>query len=578
MNQILRVIPYQQVKDKVYKLTVNYVFSTSDVFTEEIRNGLLSSLTDFLSASWKFITSLAIFVLYLLLIVVKLVILIFPHFVQFTTLVIDFHRTQLTYKDIIIEITVITIMLIYYIFRKRISHVWKKFETSVAKKSKAAARAAPHVLFFTVSSIFAVVGQKFLSYLASSSVLPFFTIGWPFFTTFRLVFFGDPEKKRHYYRPKLSLWVVLATYHSIATLLSAIPFSKMILLRIQFLREMIVVVFIWAQISPVFTEIVFDMAEPVLRSAFSQVPSVDLNENQRNTLFTVLRAFRLINSDREGFLISLFQDGMALICAILFIFTPFPVIGTVIVAFVFPAFKSMRSIALTEKNGLDFDAFPSSNLSSYTIGFGTPNSKQGADTTSVIKTPVSSSITTVNSRNTKTDEVKSVSTFSFFSPSTKKSAKELKAEENNRIRNERIRWLEYWMCLGGLWFVRAYRFPLWHSITILLALWLQHSYFLGSSRVKRFLIDLGEGFTKRNQELALRHQLENELEAIADKDIRVPIADTPCMNEDSATPTGWFYGFCRHSCLTESVITLDLKLNFEPLDDEVVLDKNRKLD
>jgi hypothetical protein len=271
------------------------------------------------------------------------------------------------------------------------------------------------VAFFLFALTVAIVGRKFLVHVANQAVLPIITLLIPVYTTIidirkinqitkKQRRESSAGEKQRAIRQKLTLWVVLAAYHTLATAFTLIPFSARVASILPLVREMSAVVIIWAQLSYTFTDIVFDAAKPFLKLLADKIPSSNFGTSTGSSFVSMLRMMRIINMRYETFLKSLMQDSIIVLIALIFLFTPWSIayIGVIIVALLFPAFKSSNNIL------------------------------------------------------------------------------ELGLHKNE---NEKLFWLEYWVCMGLLWALRCYGFNIWPSILLLSSLYLQHSLFQGASVV-----------------------------------------------------------------------------------------------
>jgi hypothetical protein len=341
----------------------HYIFSTASIYSDDIYNGFLNSGILFGSSLFKALAALLVIIIYILMLMTKLIIMVFPHLISTFQSIVEFHRTKLSYSDIIVEFSVILLFTLFLLFRKRILNSWRIFEKSVARKSKVAANAAPHVAFFSFALILAIIGRNFLVHITSPSVLPVVTLLIPMYTTIAdLVRLSNKENNiknevRHLdrqmlFKQKLTLWVVLAAYHTLATGFNLIPFSSRISYLLPFVREMSVIVIIWAQLSYKFTNIVFDAAKPFLKYLANAIPSSNFGASVASTgssFLSMLRMMRIINAKYETFFKALMQDSVIVLIAFGFMFTPWRIsyIGVIIVALLFPAFKSSNNILET---------------------------------------------------------------------------------------------------------------------------------------------------------------------------------------------------------------------------------------
>lgn len=248
----------------------------------------------------------------------------------------------------------------------------------------------------------------------------------------------------------------------------------------------------WIQANASFTDIVFDVVQPIKQFA-AGIPSLQVQPSQ--SIFTTLQSIGILRPQQALFLISLFQDGMALIFAILFIFTPFPTIGVIIVSLLFPAFKSARSIeSITEDDYLNVRTYKSTTSKSF----------KSDSTDSVALSQFQNQIIESKSSVQKTRQ--------YFTLSWKKDDDDIelknlerKLETLNNARMERSRWIEYWICFAVLFLFSTYICKIWPSFTALVCLWLQHSYFQGATKTLRGFISLARQFVcvinDRNQRL-----------------------------------------------------------------------------
>ena len=344
-----------------------YVFSTASLYQEDIFIGLYDSSVILGSSLFSSVSAAFTIVVYILLLALKMAIMIFPHFLSTAQAVIEFHRTKLTNSDLLVEFVVIALCLLFILLKKRIINQWQIFMRAVERKSKAAAAAAPHVAFFTFAIIFSIAGRKFLVHLTSPKVLPIITLLIPIYTTINGLLRVGADKsnampsivrKQKVLKEKLTLWTVLAAYHTFATGLALISFSSRITSLIPILRIVIMVILMWAQLSHRFADIVFDASVPFLKYLAKKIPSSNFGTSQGNSFISVLKMMRLINVKHEHFLKSLQQDMIILLIAAAFCFFPWTVsyIGVIIVTLLFPAFKTSNNILeVRGKNNSEID-------------------------------------------------------------------------------------------------------------------------------------------------------------------------------------------------------------------------------
>jgi hypothetical protein len=299
--------------------------------------------------------------------------------------------------------------------------------------------------------------------------------------------------------------VVVGIYHAIATLCSIMPFSTYAFQRTIFLREIVLVISLWIQISPSFTEIVFDLASPMKELA-SLVPTLQIQTSQTTGFFMTLQTFGILRPSHVAFLISLFQDGMALFFASLFVFTPFPLFGVVIVAFLFPAFKSMRTLEVILEED-KWDNKLSRRLSKpASVSLVEPNPQTVA---AIHHTPIKENSSSISRSISSWRKSFGSITSSSASKNKNESEKVKRLEaEMNTLRRERKGWIEYWICLSIILLLHIYSFAWWPSILMFTTLWLQHSYFKGSSRIIQSFHEFMCTLSHRNKKL--REELETK--------------------------------------------------------------------
>lgn len=425
-----------------------YVLTTSPI--ANIQPHAINAAKEFALSFYAMVLSLLKIIYCIFLILVKLSILAFPHAVKIFHQIVKFHR-QLSWSEILLESLTISILLVVMIFYKRIVNWWKRLEKSISAKSKAAAAAAPHVLFFTGAFLFTVLGKKFILPFTSTSMMPVFTLGIPMLRSFRFAraFYNDTNhsivhRKKYYplLAQLLTLWVVLGTYHSLVTVFALIPFSNRMLLYVPYLKELVIVILLWIQLSPVFTRIVFvSIILPVINYLSKYIPTAQNNNNPNdqnsNYLMMLLRMSRFFHDRHMDFIGKLLEDSVVTIMAVIFVCVPnpFATMGMMTIACLLPAF---RAVSVTE-------AFR---------------------------------IRGVGSGDKKPNE----SVLPMY------------------LVDKAMFWLYYWIAFSWLWLWRIYVTPVWPSVTILITLWLQHIFFAGGKFVVINTIEATAIMIQRNRQ------------------------------------------------------------------------------
>ena len=281
---------------------------------------------------------------------------------------VDLHRTQLSTNQILIEAAFLAILIVYFLFRKTISSTWTNFLRNISEKSKVVAAILPHALYFGLCLVLYFSLNEVLIPLTSARIMPVCTIVIPLLTTFRtLSFYDSSDPPAHYniennysveridaFRHQILVWIELGLYHAFATILALLPFSSRVLAILPIVKFCFIISLVWVQISPNFAGVLFKFAIiHVLRKVAAIFPSgVGALEasaaSKSRTMFGVMKMFGLINNRHEDFLISLFQDGLATLIAMMFIFMPNPMasVGMVGISLLVPAFRSSSTSSL----------------------------------------------------------------------------------------------------------------------------------------------------------------------------------------------------------------------------------------
>ena len=489
-----------------------YIFSTTAVFSTQIRQGLGESTINLGQNIIEVVQSLFTLIAFLSLICIKLSVIAFPYLSTVIDSVVDFHRTQLTWKEIMGEVAFITLFTLYVLFRERILTSWKRLEKYVSTKSKAFAKVLPHCLFLGSTVSVCILFKKILTHLAAPTYMPIFTLLIPLLNTIRIRYFT--EQRYSSYRQLISLWIVLGLYHFIATACSFVPFSKHALLYTLYLRQFVLISTVWIQLSSSLTDVAMDLVLPVKRFV-TTLPTFHVSITQSNAVLRAANYVGLLNTSQTSFLINLFQDGMVLIFAILFVFTPFPAVGFVIVALLFPIFNSARAVDEVALDDLG-EGHPD-----YAALVAASEVKDGESKSARKGSGGFSHVTPLKTPKAKTQATpRTAQPFTPFSPlmqlavwmrggddAQDQADRELLSRQKEAqtrlalIRGERQRWVEYWICFAGLMLLHLCVIRIWQSILIVLTLWLQHSYFCGASELLLYIISVATFMRSRNERL-----------------------------------------------------------------------------
>ena len=466
----------------------DYIVYPSDVYNRELFLSFYTYLTKFFISLIEAINASFYLLIHLLVLLVKLITLAIPHLVEVSKAVIKFHATQLTIFEIFIEITILTFLTFFMIYRERISNLWKRVEHSISQKSKRAAKLAPHILFFSVSLLLSVFGQKFLRPLSSSTSLPIFTLLFPFLKTVRSLYYSSILQ----YKSILSLWSILGIYHAFITAFEPIPIFFQISNHIPFLRELTLVVSIWVQASPVCTEIVHSNIDPLLGKVIDNIiPLARIGEKGTGVLQPViyaLKVVRIINDSGEQFIKSLLQDTAFIFVTFfcLLIPHPFSSFGLGLVCFILPAYKS----SIIVNANVTFYPKSPSETKAYKDGMLTPSYSKSKSSAKTPSTPLAYNKSETNNKS----PFSILSPFSgFFSPASNKDITKTPSGMNELNKYSYLsekRWLEYWIVISVLWGLRICNnnnIPFQNTIYLILSLYLQHSYFQGATDIIGFI-------------------------------------------------------------------------------------------
>jgi hypothetical protein len=221
-------------------LVYSFIFSNPSFYHPVLVDGFLKSSLSFVHHLISLLNDLSSISYYLLIYSLKILFVLFPYFISISQTIIEFHQTQLRTSDLIIEMIVLSLLILYLLFRQSILKAWKALMTSLSKKYQDVARVAPHLLFFFSAALLAIFGRKFLIPLSSPRVLPLFTLVRPLFRSFQLWKASDPSLKSQ--QDQVVLWTVLGSYFALSAFASMIPFSQYFLSFIPALGEFSLVV------------------------------------------------------------------------------------------------------------------------------------------------------------------------------------------------------------------------------------------------------------------------------------------------------------------------------------------------
>lgn len=503
-----------------------YVFTT--VPFSHISEEFLDVSMRFFGSLREFLTALLYMLFYICLVLTKALIVIFPHAMKVVRSVYKFHRTQLTGKELVMEVIILTLAVLVWLFHSKISDLYSTTMKYIANKSKTAAKLAPHVFFFTTSLLLSVFGKKFIMPFTHLRVMPLFTLAVPAYTTFQfmrspLVNAGHADGVADISRASLDalkarnvLWVAFAMLHSVTGFISLIPFMGRFASLLPVLKEFILVVSVWVQLSPKFTSVAFDTLVMPLLKYFSSVLPTDSVEatvsSSGNSLFTILRTLRILSESQVGFLKHFLQDGLASVLTLVFLFIPFPFngVGEVVIAWVLPACRAAACVQRRSDGGNRFDGKDTpmkATIKAFMSPFRAIRNALTPSRNSTTAATTDRSTTTGAEAGTGAGAGDMNSTSVGAARAAASGMTPFEQAQTNELRL----WLDYWLCLAVIWVLRVYGISMWPKVSMLCALWMQHSYFRGATSLIGKIQSIWAVMVRRNRET----QLEREQRAAA---------------------------------------------------------------
>ena len=495
---------------------------------------LVYEVKNLFGSLFEFVVSLCLLLMYLVVAVLRVISLNMPFFLAVGRAVVEFHRTQLSVTDMVVEVVLVTIITLVLVYRDLMVDHWCVWEKKLEKHSRVVARAAPSVLFFGSCFAFSVMGRNFLAPLVASTVLPLFTLVGPvvlgiYFLldlhTADVAAAGGDVNPRHFstaqMNVQLTLWLILASYHGVATFLAAFPFASHVNVNLDWVRRFVLIVVVCIQVSPIQAARVYETAAPLAREISAQMPVPVLTSPVAKKVapsakkkpltrtaphganassapgraqpildelgkfgkllvapvFYMVKASGILTTQQEEVLVGLAQDSVALALSVLSCCMPsfVAVFGLLAVAFAVPAFKmaelqgALSTLAIEEakpaaqRSSVDHDVLSSRSSSS--------SSSRSPGWAAGLMGMLSPGL--VRQHHQPDDDL---------------------AEQRAMLEAQVQRWLSYWVLWAAVWALRTYsvasggRGP-WVSVLLLTALYLQHSYFRGAEHAIGLLVN-----------------------------------------------------------------------------------------
>lgn len=502
-------------------------------------------------------------ILFVFVVLVKMGTGIMPAFLGLVSSVYEFHRTQLTTIDLIFEFIFVSLMLTMLIYSKEILDlIWQiemKLERTGKEATRKAMRIAPHVLFFSLSFIFSVLGRKIFKPLSHERVLPLFSLVLPVLRTIygsmlmstdsqgqissgvltpsvssssatigrkkqdesalREMDAEDLERVAASGRRTILLWIVLAMYHAIATVLAHVPLVGKLKFFFPFLRELVLVVLLWAQMNPLFIEIVYEATSPILVKAASFIPSSSAEEERGLLILSYLKSLNIINEGTEAFFRALCVESTSFLLIVLFVFVPSPShviahVGLVTISLILPAIRAAAVIAQWETSARDqgVDARSKSGhrgarrsgsgMTQESRSSSLPSmAERGRDMLAQFTRTFSLGGLTGEGEDTDNDDgtgggtpiahdpAQRDCTFTVGVFTTGRKIRKASSTTSSLILRQK-RWLEYFTCIAIVWLLRCHGIFMWPSVGMLLAWYLSHSLWAGARPWSRYLVKL----------------------------------------------------------------------------------------
>lgn len=416
-----------------YEGLLELLSADTALLDDRLLNPLAVSLHRSLMAAGSLVRCLAELLFYSTVMTLKLLVLVFPHLIRLFDVIVEFHRTQLTVWDMLVEGFILSFMLLFFTFRVRIAAFWARLQRRLDKRYRVAARYAPHVAFFLVASVFAVAGRKILLPVCASPAMPLLFISYPCYQTLRRI--GDTSTAQ--YADSLKYWIVVSLYFATNRLLCLIPFSSFLFQHVYVIRVMVLIVAVWIQVSSTCVDIVFDAVAPILEYYVEKIPAADFGSQYGAAVLNGLMFARIISAKTAEVLQNLMGDTISVLLCAVFSFTPtyMATFGVVAVVMILPAFKTSKLL--------------------------------------------------------------------------KKLRVATKIQEHPDLIEAQTQWMKYWCCFATSIAFECCGVVLWCSVSMVLFSWLQHSYFIGASKVFAYAMKEAAAISARHRKVAEQKEAEN---------------------------------------------------------------------
>jgi len=504
----------------------------TDLFDANIWNSYSSHLL----SVWKSLLNIAIdlvfIIVYSCVVMIKVFTLNVPFVMNIFDRIVVFHRTQLSPIDLALEFCLLFIFGYFAWHRKLIHSKLVKLEESLSKTNKYAAKVLPYISFFGFTALASYIGSKFLNPIVGKETMPYITLVgpaifgiWyvsnlePFYSIrspdSKDIDITDHTKMAHVSKINecLTIWLIIAGYHALATFLQILPFSGTFVESIDWARRMVVIIIVWIQLSPLRANQVVVTAGPVMAELAASVPVfmspnahavvakrkretvVEPNQgtlsasisNTASVISTPLihvgRMSGWLTSRREELIANLAQDGLS-IAVSLFCCLPLPrfiiSLGILVVSFVVPLIK-------TAEVQMVCDAYNQGASKGVLKGASKGNKRRSRSRSPASRTPSRTPL----SLTPRHREVSQPGIFNHLSSWLGYGISD--TVENSTSDDELIeiidsqgrRWLCYWICWALVWMCRSYLF---NTVVLFLSLVLQNALWPGGIKLINYVI------------------------------------------------------------------------------------------
>jgi len=507
MPQILSSLGSNQLTPEFLDHCFEFLIAAR-VYDDILFSKFWNTLLNLMASLRQLLASLLALLFFFGVLVAKMTIVAFPYIYKFSENVYEFHTKNFSQRDIIIEISVIIVSLLAFVFRRRLKLQWKRLERSLSKSSRSLAVFAPHVLYLLVAIIIVIFAQKILKVLIQLNVLSVVTLLVPLVSSSAYILRHythqgpllqrqAPEARQvrkttadfHEEYELLTLWVVLGCYHTVAAFVALVPLSTWVIVRLPYILELVLISGIWLQLSHAFCHFLYEhLSLRLLHGVISRVPLADFSHSPHmEHALSGLRYAGVLSEFACGVARGLLQDSVTLLLILAFLFTPTFIAnyGVILVAIVLPAYKS--SLVLTVcTDAVLADAF-----------LDTSNEKQTAVEKVLAIADADSDADTsdlgdkLGTKPSSTNLAAMLFTpFKSQSPSSRRAAEDKQRGADARAKLRALSmWLDYWVCFGLMWTLKLFVVRhTWPSLLLLGSGYLQHAYFTGCSEVIQALL------------------------------------------------------------------------------------------